>query len=103
MLKPSLVEIINDELCLAWPDGDEAFFSAPFLRKHSPSAENKGEVDILGIRHGGTKGSPDYSNVKITKLVKVGNYGIRPIFSDGHSTGIFSWVLLKELSKNSES
>ena len=99
MLKPSLVELINGELCVAWPDGEEAFFTAPFLRKNSPSAENKGEVDILGVKHGGTIGNPSYDKVSLVRIERVGNYGIRPVFSDGHSTGIFSWALLKELAK----
>jgi DUF971 family protein len=27
----------------------------------------------------------------------MGNYGIAPVFSDGHSTGIYTWDLLYKL------
>ena len=33
-------------------------------------------------------------DVEITKLEPVGRYAIQPTFSDGHSTGIYSWDLL---------
>jgi len=36
--------------------------------------------------------------VKIVNLEPVGNYAIKPSFSDGHDTGIFSWTYLQELA-----
>jgi len=37
-------------------------------------------------------------NLQILKFEKIGNYAIRIIFSDGHSTGIYNWDLLQTLS-----
>jgi DUF971 family protein len=33
-------------------------------------------------------------DVVIVDLAPVGNYAVQPTFSDGHSTGIFSWDYL---------
>jgi len=32
----------------------------------------------------------------------VGSYAVQPVFSDGHSTGIYSWEYLLELAQNQE-
>jgi DUF971 family protein len=32
--------------------------------------------------------------VNVVSLAPVGNYGVQPVFSDGHDTGIFSWEYL---------
>lgn len=98
MEKPQLIELIGNELCLIWKDGTETYFPAAFLRLHSPSAENKGEVDILGQRHGGLRGRVSFDNATLQSYEEVGNYAIRPIFGDGHRTGIYSWDYLRELA-----
>ena len=33
-------------------------------------------------------------DVTITKIIPVGSYAVRLVFSDGHDTGIYSWALL---------
>ncbi|MBD8567097.1 DUF971 domain-containing protein [Oxalobacteraceae sp. CFBP 8763] len=84
-------------LDVAYDDGSA--FSLPFeyLRVYSPSAEVKGhgpgqEVLQLGKRE-----------VGIADVEQVGNYAIKPTFSDGHDTGIFSWDYLYELGRSQES
>lgn len=37
--------------------------------------------------------------IKILEIAQVGNYAIRPTFSDGHSTGIFTWTYLAQLGR----
>ena len=79
-------------------ENDESYeFPAEFLRVESPSAEVKGhgkgqEVTVPGKR-----------NVSITSLEPVGNYAVRIIFSDGHSTGLYSWSLLLKLGRDQDS
>ena len=90
-------------MAFSWPDGTEDFFSAPFLRSESPSAENKGEKDIFGTTHGGVQGSEDFSITTFEKFEFIGNYAIRIDYSDGHRTGIYSWDYLVSLrAKNNE-
>jgi DUF971 family protein len=35
--------------------------------------------------------------VNITALEPVGSYAIKPTFSDGHDTGLYSWEYLRDL------
>ena len=74
-------------------------FSLPFefLRVYSPSAEVRGhgagqEVLQLGKQ-----------DVFITEIEPVGNYAIRPRFSDGHDSGLYSWDYLYMLGDQHES
>jgi DUF971 family protein len=76
---------------IAFEDGST--FELPFelLRVYSPSAEVRGhgigqEVLQLGKRE-----------VGITALDPVGNYGVRPTFTDGHNSGIYTWDHLYQL------
>ena len=81
------------ELRVAFDDGAAFAFTAEFLRVHSPSAEIKGhgqgERKIVGGKRG----------VMIVKIEQTGNYAVRLTFSDGHSTGIFSWPYLHEIGR----
>ncbi len=76
---------------LAFDSGERFELSYEFLRVFTPSAEARGhgvgqetlqigkrDVDILGIE-------------------PVGNYAIKPVFSDGHDTGLYSWDILHTL------
>ena len=38
--------------------------------------------------------------VAIASVEPVGHYALRPTFSDGHDTGIYSWEYLHELGAN---
>ena len=53
----------------------------------------------LGEFKGGSSGKDEYKEVKLLKLFTVGNYALRLLFSDGHSTGIYSWSYLRNLPK----
>lgn len=67
-----------------------------YLRVFSPSAEVRG--------HGGHGGQlvVGKEHVNILSIEPVGQYAIKPIFSDGHQSGIYSWKTLYELGKNKE-
>ncbi|MDG0963867.1 MAG: DUF971 domain-containing protein [Opitutales bacterium] len=100
---PTRIDVIGNTLALQWPNGEESYIEAPLLRSQSPSAENKGETDIFGQVSGGQV-KTEYPNIKIIKVSTIGNYAIRILFSDGHSTGIYSWGYLRDLeslTKNS--
>ena len=78
-------------LDIAFDDGSA--FSIPFelMRVYSPSAEVKGhgpgqETLQVGKREVGIKG-----------VEPVGNYAVKPLFSDGHESGIFTWDYLYKL------
>ena len=81
---------------VAFDDGSA--FSLPFeyLRVYSPSAEVRGhgagqEVLQLGKR-----------DVQVMALDPVGNYAVKPTFSDGHDSGLFTWEYLHQLGSEQE-
>lgn len=94
---PENIALIAREVAIRWSDGTEDYYPMDFLRAASPSAENKGEPDLLGRVHGGTPGK-DFSGVGVVGWHAVGGYAVQFKFSDGHSTGIFSFGYLKELA-----
>jgi DUF971 family protein len=95
-VKPKDIQLIGSELAIVWDDGKESYFPSDFLLKYSPSAQNIVEIDIFGNQYGGD-GPKKFEGVTIKGWELQGNYAIRPIFSDGHSSGLFSWEFLKEL------
>ncbi|KNZ33445.1 MAG: hypothetical protein AD742_05965 [Methylibium sp. NZG] len=69
---------------------DGAQFRIPFelMRVYSPSAEVQGHGPGQEVLQTGKR------EVELNALEPVGNYAVQPVFSDGHSTGIFSWDYL---------
>ena len=65
-------------------------FRIPFelMRIYSPSAEVQGHGPGQEVLQTGKR------LVTLTDLEPVGNYAVKPIFSDGHDSGIFSWDYL---------
>ncbi|HSV80874.1 MAG TPA: DUF971 domain-containing protein [Ramlibacter sp.] len=65
-------------------------FRIPFelMRVFSPSAEVQGHGPGQEVLQTGKR------EVTIEQLEPVGNYGVKPTFSDGHDTGIYSWDYL---------
>jgi len=95
---PERIELIGDELALVWPDGREDYMLGSFLRARSPSAENTGEPDLFGRVSGG-EAPRDRTGVSVNRFDRVGNYAVRIVFSDGHSSGIFSWEYLRAIGE----
>jgi len=76
-------------------DGGEAYdFSAEYLRVKSPSAE------VQGHSAEERKTVPGKRNVGIIEVLPVGNYAVRLVFDDLHSTGIYGWEFLRDLGRN---
>ena len=78
-------------------DNSESFdLAAEYLRVRSPSAEVQGHSPSERRIVSGKQ------DVQILELHPVGNYAVRLVFDDTHSTGIFSWDYLFELGQNRE-
>lgn len=82
------------EMELTFADGSHFRLSYEFLRVHTPSAEARGHGPGQETLQTGKR------DVEIAALEPVGNYAVRPIFSDGHDSGIYSWDLLHQLGAN---
>ena len=79
---------------IKFDNNTECMLSCEFLRVHSPSAEVKG--------HGAGQETLQVGKeeVNITAIEPVGNYAVKLVFSDGHDTGLYSWVYLYYLGEN---
>lgn len=75
-------------------DGVDYPLSAEFLRVNSPSAE------VVGHGPGQEVLQVGKQNVTISNIKPTGNYAVVLSFSDGHDTGIYSWVHLNYLAVN---
>ena len=76
---------------IAYSDGRAFKLPYEFLRVHSPSAEVRGHGPGQETLQAGKR------EVTIAEVEPVGHYAIRPKFSDGHDSGIYSWDYLYEL------
>lgn len=65
-----------------------------FLRVLSPSAEVRGHGPGQETLQTGKR------LVDIKGIEPVGHYAIRPVFSDGHDSGIYSWDMLHDFCVN---
>ena len=69
---------------------DGKTFRIPFelMRVYSPSAEVQGHGPGQETLQTGKR------QVSIEALEPVGNYAVKPTFSDGHDSGLFTWEYL---------
>lgn len=79
---------------VAFDDGTRFSLPFEFLRVCSPSAEVRGHAPGQETLQTGKR------LVGIVAVEPVGNYGIKPVFSDGHDSGIYSWEYLHRLGRN---
>src|SRR5512134_712677 len=79
---------------IEFDDGQAFKLPFEFLRVYSPSAEVRGHGPGQESLQVGKK------DVTITALQPVGHYAVQPIFSDGHTSGIYSWDYLYEIGVN---
>jgi DUF971 family protein len=101
MEAPRKLDLKKDRgLTIEWSDGTTSYYSIPYLRKMSPSAEMrelrdqlaKNPLTVLPSNLGSQKGPLTALDAEL-----VGNYAIRIRFSDGHDTGIYSWDYLRSI------
>ena len=89
---PRKIEKVEDEaLRLFWEDGHRSEFTFRLLRQRCPCAQCRDE-------HTGRRLlDPDsvHVDLKATRAELVGNYALTLLFSDGHSTGIYSFEYLR--------
>ena len=81
-------------LTVSFAGGESFEMSCEYLRVHSPSAEVQGHGPGQGVLQVGKE------RVNIDQIEPIGNYAIKPVFDDGHETGIYSWDTLYTLGRN---
>jgi DUF971 family protein len=93
---PSELRLRKDRKMLSVTfDGGQTFdLPAEYLRVKSPSAE------VQGHSPAERKTVPGKRDVGIVEVLPVGNYAVRLVFDDLHSTGIYGWDYLLDLGRN---
>ena len=93
---PTELRLAKDKASLrvVFDDGGQFELPAEYLRVKSPSAE------VQGHSPDERKTVPGKRKVMILEVQPVGNYAVRLVFDDLHSTGIYSWAYLDELGRN---
>ena len=87
---PSALTVHSQSRILEIAFSDGAEFRIPFelMRVYSPSAEVQGHGAGQEVLQTGKR------EVNVVELESIGNYAVKPVFSDGHESGIFSWDYL---------
>jgi DUF971 family protein len=95
---PTELRLVKDRrtLSVAFDGGERFELPAEYLRIRSPSAEVQGHSPAERRVVAGKR------DVQILEVLPVGNYAVRLVFDDTHSTGIFSWDYLFDLGRNRE-
>jgi ATP-binding protein involved in chromosome partitioning len=87
---PMPLEIVGlgkNEVRFVWDEGDEQVFAARDLRLRCNCAMCRSEATGERILDSSTVPA----EITVTTMSLVGNYGVNIHFSDGHTTGIYSF------------
>lgn len=92
-LKPMEIGVAGRELAITWDDGWRTLTPLKLLRENCPCAgcvdewSGKRMLDPASIR----------DDIRPLRMEPMGNYALQVTWSDGHSSGIYSWELLRRL------
>jgi len=81
---------------VAFEDGTHFELPCEYLRVFSPSAEVRGHGPGTATLVTGKE------KVNISAIEPIGNYAVKLVFDDGHSTGLYSWNVLHDLGMEQE-
>ena len=88
----------TQQITITWSDGHISRFSFDGLRLACPCVECKGGHANMGhpTAREEVRQAPS-TDLNLVALQVVGAYAIQPTWSDGHSTGIYTWELLRAI------
>ena len=84
------------QLEIAFADGQRFRIAYELMRVCSPSAEVQGHGPGQEVLQTGKR------DVDIEQIEPVGHYAVKPRFSDGHDSGLFSWSYLYTLGRDQD-
>jgi DUF971 family protein len=86
-----------------WKDGHKSDYGVVYLRDHCPCAGCTGSHGTAPrVKTEGNPFKMYEPKVKMESVEPVGNYAIRIVWSDGHSTGIYSFDHFRKICPCSE-
>lgn len=95
-LTPLNIQIVGDELAIAWNDSTESYLPLQFLRVHCPCAACGGEPDVMG-RVEKPEVTHTASSYRLRSYQIIGGYAWQPTWEDGHNTGLYTFSYLQRL------
>jgi DUF971 family protein len=103
-MKPKQIKISEkSNLFLKWDDNSDNLIPLKYLRDECPCASCKGETVLLKTYIPAKPGNLPPEGYVVKSISQVGGYAIQIVWGDGHSTGIYTWDYLKQLSGDHES
>jgi len=91
---PEALDVLEDgAIRIRWPSGQEAVVPAARMRDACPCAacveEGTGRkiLDPAGIP----------ADIRPLEIAPVGSYAVQFRWSDGHSTGLYTWAVLRQI------
>jgi DUF971 family protein len=91
------IQVIGTELAIKWKDGSETFVALEKLRKACPCAGCQGEQDVMGNLYKGPAKKLRAESFELKRMGPVGGYALQPVWGDGHSTGIYTFEMIRRL------
>jgi len=97
---PKQIKVQNQsDLYIKWDDDSESKINLKFLREQCPCATCQGETVLFRTYKPETKKLDKEEMFKVKSIEQIGGYAIQITWQDGHNTGIYSWIYLKELTE----
>lgn len=97
-LTPLNLQVVGEELAIAWNDGTESYIPLQFLREHCPCAGCGGEPDVMGHVE-----KPEVTHTaasfRLRSYQLIGGYAFQPTWEDGHSSGLYTYPYLQRLDR----
>ncbi len=96
-IEPEEIEVDREKAVLrvSWNDGHAGFSDFLTLRWNCPCAGCKGEMGVPGrlafVKQLSTQ------ETKMERLEPVGLYALKPVWQDGHETGLYTYEYLRDL------
>ncbi|HMB97697.1 MAG TPA: DUF971 domain-containing protein [Balneolaceae bacterium] len=103
-VKPESIEVSNSEqvLEIEWADGHKSVYPLFGLRKNCPCVMCRGGHDQMGRFDSQLFHVDPVQHFEIEELEPVGNHALKIMWSDGHSSGMYRWDLLREMDPDEE-
>jgi DUF971 family protein len=98
-MHPIDIQQVGQELAVKWDDGGETFITFENLRRHCPCAGCKGEIDIMGNLYKNPEKPLSASAFQLIRLERIGGYALKPVWGDGHESGLFSFDYMRRLGE----
>lgn len=96
-IEPEEIEVDRpkSEVRIKWNDGHAGYSELSTLRWNCPCAACKGEMGQPGRLDFINRLNPD--ETRLSRLEAVGLYALKPVWEDGHETGLYTYEHLRDL------